>query len=108
VLVVVFGVFPTRTWLDQRAAAERAEKQLRVLDAENEELERRIEELSTDEAIERLAREQYNLVKAGEEAYAVLPPPRAAVDLPAIWPFGPLVVPPPDESEGDPAIPRDE
>jgi cell division protein FtsB len=29
--------------------------------------------LHTDAAIERLAREQYNLVKPGEEAYAILP-----------------------------------
>ena len=69
------AVFPTRTFLAQRASISRAEKQLEVLGEQNAELEARAEELQSDEEIERLAREQYNLVKPGEEAYAVLPPP---------------------------------
>ena len=39
---------------------------------------RRIETLTTPEEIERLAREQYNLVHPGEEAYSVLPAPAPA------------------------------
>ena len=37
--------------------------------------------LSTDAEIERLARQWYNLVFPGEEAYAVLPPPAAGLEL---------------------------
>ena len=75
--VLFAGVFPTRTYLAQRTSISRAEKQLDVLDEQNRELERRAARLRSDAEIERLAREQYNLVKPGEEAYAVLPPPAA-------------------------------
>ena len=84
--VLFIGVFPTRTYLAQRASISRAEKQLEVLGEQNEALQQRAEELQRDSEIERLAREQYNLVKPGEEAYAVLPPPvadRPAADAPA-------------------------
>jgi cell division protein FtsB len=76
--VIFAGVFPTRTYLAQRTSIARAEKQLDVLGEQNEALERRANDLQSDAEIERLAREQYNLVKPGEEAYAVLPPPVAA------------------------------
>jgi hypothetical protein len=51
---------------------------LQVLGEQNEDLQQRAKRLQTDAEIERLAREQYNLVKPGEEAYAVLPPPSKA------------------------------
>jgi cell division protein FtsB len=78
VLVVSIGVlfvavFPTRTWLAQRNESAAASEQLRVLDAENSKLASRVNALQSDDEIERLAREQYNLVKPGEEAYALLP-----------------------------------
>ena len=78
--VLLGGVFPTRTWLAQRSATEGAEEQLAVLREQNDVLEERVALLHRDTEIERLAREQYNLVRPGEEAYAVLPPP--ASDLP--------------------------
>ena len=73
--VLFIGVFPTRTFLAQRASISRAEEQLAVLGEQNAALEARARELQSNAEIERLAREQYNLVKPGEEAYAVLPPP---------------------------------
>jgi cell division protein FtsB len=75
--VLFAGVFPTRTYLAQRASISHAEKQLSVLGQQNGELRQRAKELQTDAEIERLAREQYNLVKPGEDAYAILPPPVA-------------------------------
>ena len=47
-----------------------AEKQASLLAEQNAALDARVKELHTDAEIERLAREQYNLVKPGEEAYA--------------------------------------
>jgi cell division protein FtsB len=73
--VLFAGVFPTRTYLAQRASISHAERQLDVLGEQNAELQARAQKLQTDAEIERLARERYNLVKPGEEAYAVLPPP---------------------------------
>jgi cell division protein FtsB len=88
VLAFLFlAVFPTRTYLEQRSATQRAEERRRVLQEQNELLQERVALLGTDEEIERLAREDYNLVRPGEEAYAVLPPPPPPLDLPDGWPF---------------------
>ena len=78
VVVVLIGVlfvavFPTRTWLAQRKESADATQELRILDGENAKLAARVKALQSDDEIERLAREQYNLVKPGEEAYALLP-----------------------------------
>ena len=95
--VLAAYVFPTRTWLDQRAALAETSEQLEALDAERDALEARLAELDSDAEIELIARSQYGLVKPGEEAYAVLPAPEPPIELPAVWPFGPLL---PDD-EGD-------
>jgi cell division protein FtsB len=93
--VLLFGVFPTRTYLAQRTSTSGAEERLAALTEQNEALAARAAALDDDAEIERLAREQYNLVMPGEEAYAVLPPPLAPIDLPAVWPFGELGDSPP-------------
>lgn len=76
--VVLVGVFcavilPTRTFLDQRQEIAAEETKVQVLTRENQRLATRVSELHTDAEVERLAREQYNLVRPGEEAYAILP-----------------------------------
>ncbi len=75
VVFLVAGVFPTRTYLSQRNEIASAADKVEVLSAENAKLAARVEQLHTDSEIERLAREQYNLVRPGEEAYAILPGP---------------------------------
>ena len=91
--VLAVGVFPTRIFIEQRASTSEASERLEVLRAQNAAYEERIERLRTVEEIERLAREQYNLVFPGEEAYAVLPAPLPPLELPEVWPFGPLLPP---------------
>lgn len=73
--VLFVAVFPTRTWLAQKNETASAVRQLQILDEQNTKLASRVEALKSDDEIERLAREQYNLVKPGEEAYALLPAP---------------------------------
>ena len=73
VLVLFTAVFPTRTFLAQRSATASAQEQLSVLREQSAALEARAEQLQDDVEIERLAREHYNLVMPGEEAYAMLP-----------------------------------
>lgn len=68
-------VFPTRTYVAQRRSLTSAQNRVEVLSEQNQQLAARVKKLNTDEEIERLAREQYNLVKPGEEAYAILPAP---------------------------------
>jgi cell division protein FtsL len=79
-LVVLVGllfafVYPTRTFLDQRDQTNKARAQLEVLQSENARLARESKRLSTDSEIERIAREQYGLVKPGERPFVILPAP---------------------------------
>lgn len=81
--VLVLAVFPTRAYLDQRHQRRQVAAEVARLATANRGLEERVRLLHTDAEIERLAREQYHLVRPGEEAYAVLPPaPPASVAPP--------------------------
>lgn len=84
---LLYFVFPTRTWLDQRAEAAEVDARIVALTSEQEALRSHIDRLRTDEEIERIARLDYNLVFPGEESYAILPAPPAPVTLPTSWPF---------------------
>jgi cell division protein FtsB len=95
--LLAVAVFPTQTYLDQRRDTTEAEQRLAVLRDQNAAYEARAARLQTAEEIERLAREQYNLVFPGEEAYAVLPAPLPPLELPSVWPFGPML---PVEDDG--------
>ena len=77
--VLLLGAFPTRAYLDQVHQREELAVRVHTLGAANEALRAQADRLQTDEAIERLARERYQLVRPGEEAYAILPedPPPA-------------------------------
>jgi cell division protein FtsB len=70
--VLFIGVYPVRTYLAQRASLHRAERQIDVLKTQNDNLGQQTQQLNTDSEIERLAREQYNLVRPGERAFAIL------------------------------------
>jgi len=85
--ILFIGVYPTRTYLTQRASLHRAQQQIDVLRAQNERLSDEASQLNTDAEIERLARERYNLVRPGEQAFAILPAPPAPIELPPVWPF---------------------
>ena len=68
-------VYPTRTFLDQRAETNNARSQLSVLKQENARLAQESKRLSNDSEIERLARQKYGLVRPGERAFVILPAP---------------------------------
>jgi cell division protein FtsB len=76
--LLVYAIFPVRTYLSQRSDTDRAREQLDVLSEENERLEQRADELRDPETVEEIARRDHNLVMPGEESYAILPPPEAA------------------------------
>lgn len=73
VSVLFLAVFPTRTVLDQRRAIATVEERLSVLRSENERMREHIRSLSDPEEIERLAREEYNLARPGEEVFVIIP-----------------------------------
>ncbi len=86
-LVVLVGllfafVYPTRTFLDQRDQTNKARAQLEMLQSENARLAHETKRLSTDSEIERIAREQYGLVKPGERPFVILPAPTTPTTAP--------------------------
>jgi cell division protein FtsB len=87
IALLFVGVFPTRAFIAQRNAIAAAESELAATEATNAQLEERVAALGTHAEIERLAREQYNLVFPGEEAYALLPAPTPPLPVPDAWPF---------------------
>jgi cell division protein FtsB len=78
--LLVYAVFPVRTYLNQRSDTNRAREQLNVLSQENERLEQQADDLRDPETIEEIARRDHNLVMPGEESYGILPPPEPAPD----------------------------
>lgn len=92
--VLVLGAFPVRAWLDQGHQREALSARVADLAANNDELARKAEELQDPRVVEALARERYQLVRPGEEAYAILPtdqfpaappPPAAPKPNPGWW-----------------------
>ena len=74
VAVLFLFLFPARTYLAQRRSLSDAATRVDVLSKENAKLAQQAQQLQTDAEIERLARQQYGLIKTGEDAYAILPP----------------------------------
>jgi cell division protein FtsB len=74
-VVLIYAIFPVRTYLEQRAATQRARERMDKLSEANAELEDRKEQLRDDETVEEIARRDYQLVFPGEESYGLLPPP---------------------------------
>jgi cell division protein FtsB len=77
---ILFGaVYPTRTYLAQQRELRAAHHKLELFKQQNGRLEAEAKRLESDEEIERIARARFNLVKPGEEAYAIVPvPPKPA------------------------------
>jgi cell division protein FtsB len=76
VLVVVgaSGIFPFRQILAQNRSVDLAQEQLDALTQENRRLEQEIAALQSPQEVERMAREQFGLVRPGEIAYVAVAP----------------------------------
>lgn len=91
---ILFGaVYPTKTYLSQQRDLKAAKQKLAVFQAQNGRLEAEAKRLESDAEIERIARARFNLVKPGEEAYAVVQVPTP--------PGGPAAAPAPATSRPD-------
>jgi cell division protein FtsB len=73
--VLSLFVLPARTWLSQSHSTSAAERQIKILSAENHALATKVAQLHDPAYIERTAQDQYGLVMPGEEAFGILPPP---------------------------------
>jgi cell division protein FtsB len=71
-LLFVF-VYPTRTYLQQRSQISAARHHLAQLHRDTARLESLSRQLQTPAAVERIARQQYGLVKPGETPYVIVP-----------------------------------
>ncbi|HWE54379.1 MAG TPA: septum formation initiator family protein [Acidimicrobiales bacterium] len=67
-------VLPGRTWLQQRDAMASTSHRLQVLNQENQELAKKAAQLQNPDYVGRIARDQYGLVRPGEQSYGILPP----------------------------------
>ena len=65
-------MFPTRSYLAQRRQVGAAQHDLDVLRKQNEKLETKCRAAVASDEIERMAREQFDLVFPGEQVYKVL------------------------------------
>jgi cell division protein FtsB len=72
--IVFLFVLPGRTWLAQARAHAVAERQAAALSRENAALAERIAQLQSSAYVEQLAREEFGLVRPGEQAYGILLP----------------------------------
>jgi cell division protein FtsB len=83
---ILFGaVYPTRTYLAQQRDLRAAHHRLELFKQQNGRLEAEAKRLESDEEIERIARARFNLVKPGEEAYAIVPvPPKPGAPAPPV------------------------
>ena len=70
-------VFPTRSLIAQRREISRSREDLHVIEAETDRLAEEAARLATPAEIERMAREQFHMVRPGERAFAVIPAPES-------------------------------
>lgn len=89
--VLFLAGFPARAYVAQRRERAKVAAHVRDLAAENRSLADREARLQTDAEIERLARRHYNLVRPGEEVFAIIPgpPPVPAAAAPPAPPSRP-------------------
>ncbi len=85
-------VFPTSALLDQRSQLAGAEQRLSVLRKQTARLAARSGRLRSDAEVQRIARDRYNMVRPGEQAWAVLPGPTPTT-TPTTTPSTPTTTP---------------
>lgn len=73
-IVVGVAVLPMRTYFQQRELLEQTNLERQEIVGEVDQLRSQLELLQTDAEVERLGRENFDLVKPGEESYRILPP----------------------------------
>ncbi|MHB1912647.1 MAG: FtsB family cell division protein [Acidimicrobiales bacterium] len=95
-VMVAMGMFlfgyPTRTYLEQRAQLTSEQAMVNRLAVQNQTLQSEAARLQDAGEVARLARQDYGLVKPGQEAYAILPaptPPAASTSTGRVTPGRP-------------------
>ena len=87
VTLMLLGVIPIQEWFEVRDTKDELLVELAEIEELNESYRVEIDDLKTDEEIEKIARSVHNLVKPHEEAYYVVPVSAEDMRIPGIWPF---------------------
>jgi cell division protein FtsB len=82
IAILFLFVFPTRSYLAQRRQIAGARHDLNVLRQQNARLEAEAQRLNTGTEIDKIAREQYNMVKQGEQSFAIIAAPTTTTTTP--------------------------
>jgi cell division protein FtsB len=77
-----FFVFPARTYLAQKSSIALEQRTISVLRTENSKLAHERRDLNRDATVQQIAREDYGLVKPGQQAFMVLPSPALGAPAP--------------------------
>jgi len=77
VALLAWSLLPLGQRLEREEEVRELEQKVAALREENRVLREEIAHLKSDEYVEKLAREELGLVKEGESAYLVVPPPQA-------------------------------
>ena len=72
--ITMVGIFPFRQIIAQHRQVDLTQEKLDALSEENARLEQQVDLLQTDAELERIAREEFGLVRKGEVAYTVTTP----------------------------------
>ena len=86
-VILIWAIQPIRLWIDQREELSTKQQELEEAQRLNIALQERVEKLQTPELVELIARQNFGLIREGEEAYAVLPPAPEPLRIPSSWPF---------------------
>jgi cell division protein FtsB len=87
VIAVLFVfVYPTETYLSQRGQIGAAQAHLAQLQRATAAIQRQSQALQGDTAVERIAREQYGLVRPGETPYVLVPAAAPTTTTPSTTP----------------------
>ena len=87
-LLILWWSFDSfQLWRDQGKELSIKQAELSQIENEYADLEAREQKLYLPSEIEWLARQNFGLIKHGEEAYAVPLPAPEPVRLPSVWPF---------------------
>ncbi|MBX7160283.1 MAG: septum formation initiator family protein [Acidimicrobiia bacterium] len=92
--VVLGFVSPIRQLLAQERRIDETQSKADELDAKNQRLNERIDQLQRDTVVEQIAREELGLVMPGEEAYVLVPAPPTTAAPPTTKPKPDLAVAP--------------
>jgi cell division protein FtsB len=86
-LATALFVLPVKTLFGQEQTIEQRRDQLAQLQAVNDDLQREVDRLRTEDGVREAAREQLGFIEQGEQVDTIVAFPPVPTDLPNGWPY---------------------